>query len=241
MLDNLDRYRDSQVVTKYTETTGLDYCEGAVVEQHIPFGSDILDLGVGAGRTTPSLAARAKSYLGVDYSEHMVEAARMKFPQYKFAVMDATNMASLASASFDVIVFSFNGLGCIPTSRMRMQCIRECHRLLRKRGIFIFSLHNSDALFCRPVRATRSFSDTVRGVLSAIRKNANQGILTRARWVGHGYIKVAADGGLRLFAASRQFVKQELKAAGFSFVSEYALCDYYTMHNSPWIYYVFKS
>ena len=121
----------------------------------------------------------------------MIEAARRNFPQYRFAVMDAADMSSLASESFDVIVFSFNGLAYLYPDNKRLLCIRECHRLLRHRGLFIFSLHNPYSLFVRPTRTSRSVGATIKGLLVALRDSASrfgQRILTRSFWFGHGYI-----------------------------------------------------
>src|SRR5262245_14468280 len=107
---NIARFRDAGVVADYANASGPRDCEAFLFATYLTPGSDVLDLGVGAGRTAAILAPLARSYLGVDYSEDMIESAKRNFPQYRFAVMDAADMSSLTSKSFDVIVFSFNGL-----------------------------------------------------------------------------------------------------------------------------------
>src|SRR5476649_1848663 len=108
---NSERFRDARVVAEYADASGPRDCEAFLYANYIASGSDVLDLGVGAGRTTAILAPFSRNYLGVDYSEQMIEAARRKFPEHRFAVMDAADMSSLISETFDVIVFSFNGIG----------------------------------------------------------------------------------------------------------------------------------
>lgn len=231
---NIERFRDPRVVAKYAAASGPKEGEAVLIDNYIAPGSDILDLGVGGGRTTAILGPLARNYLGIDYSEQMIEVARKNFPRYVFAVMDASNMASLASESFDVILFMFNGLGILHPHEKRQQCICECHRLLRQGGKFIFSVHDADRLFIRPTLTSRSFVGLLKAVLRALRENARQGILTRAFLRGHGYIRVPEDGGVTLFAASLGFVRGELSALGFTYLAAYPVAE------KRWTYYVFS-
>ena len=48
---------------------------------------DVLDLGIGAGRTTSILAPIARSYVGSDYSPGMVAAARAAHPDVDLRVL----------------------------------------------------------------------------------------------------------------------------------------------------------
>ena len=73
----------------------------------------MLDIGVGAGRTTQHFAGLAKEYIGIDYSSTMIEACRKKFPQYRLEVADARNLSIFDDAYFDFILFSFNGIDAV--------------------------------------------------------------------------------------------------------------------------------
>jgi SAM-dependent methyltransferase len=242
---NIARFRNSEVVEHYANLSGPWLCEASVFGTYIAPGSDILDLGVGAGRTAALLAPLARTYLGVDYSHEMIEAARRNFPQYRFAVMDVADMSSLASESFDVIVFPFNGIANLYPDNKRLSCIRDCHRLLRRRGLFVFSHHNPRSLFLRPRRASRSLASTIKGLLVSLWENANRvcwRIQTRSFWLGHGYMPFPLHGGLLLFTASAAFVRRELDAAGFDFVADYT--EGHPRRTSQfltrWNYYVFR-
>ncbi len=56
----------------------------------------MLDIGVGAGRTTVHFAKLAKEYIGIDYSENMINACKKRFHRLNgnisFKVCDARDM-----------------------------------------------------------------------------------------------------------------------------------------------------
>ena len=51
-----------------------------VFEKYVAPGGEVLDLGVGGGRTTAFLSSRAGAYVGLDYAPTMVKICRLKFP-----------------------------------------------------------------------------------------------------------------------------------------------------------------
>ena len=112
-------------------------------QQRIETGP-VLDIGVGAGRTTAFLAHRTNQYFGVDYSPAMIAYCRAHFsgnPASEFILADAASMPTLADASFPFILFSFNGIDSV-THEHRLRVLREIRRLLAKNGRFAFSAHN---------------------------------------------------------------------------------------------------
>lgn len=74
----------------------------------------MLDIGVGAGRTTRYFAPLAKEYIGVDISKNMIRACRRKFRNYpkkiSFEVADARDLSSFRDNYFDFSLFSANGI-----------------------------------------------------------------------------------------------------------------------------------
>jgi SAM-dependent methyltransferase len=105
-------------------------------------------LGVGGGRTTPYLANRASRYVGLDYSSSMVKACRAKFPGFEFVVADAADLSAFSDASFDTLVFAFNGLDALSDAGRR-SCLKHMQRILKPGGVLIFSSHNPRAVFIR--------------------------------------------------------------------------------------------
>src|SRR5262249_13250127 len=91
--ENLQTYQAQQVADHYAALDYLTPCERLLFENYIPQGGEILDLGVGGGRTTKFLSDRASRYLGVDYSQPMIDACRRKFPKLEFVVADAADLS----------------------------------------------------------------------------------------------------------------------------------------------------
>jgi SAM-dependent methyltransferase len=110
-------------------------------------GARILDVGVGAGRTTRHLAPLAREYLGVDSSARMIEACRKRFSgrsdqRVSFRVGDVRAMDFLEPASFDFVLFSFNGLDVAGDHGDRLRALSEMNRVCAAGGTLCFSSHN---------------------------------------------------------------------------------------------------
>jgi len=72
-------YKSQGVVRHYATMSELHPCEKYAFAKFIREGDSILDMGVGAGRTTPHLARKAGRYLGVDFSPEMVREAKQRY------------------------------------------------------------------------------------------------------------------------------------------------------------------
>jgi SAM-dependent methyltransferase len=145
----------------------------------------ILDLGVGAGRTTPALLQISSNYTGIDYVPEMVAQCRNRFAGVRFEHADARSMQQFADRSFDLIVFACNGVSMVDHAG-RKAILNEVRRLLDVGGVFIFSTYNRnsdehDRGFELPaftpswnplrlgVRAARFMVDLVRGLGNRLR------------------------------------------------------------------------
>lgn len=106
---------------------------------------DVLDLGVGAGRTTGLLLEEARSYVGVDIAAEMVEVAQRRFPRADLRVGDAADLSAYAEDSVDLLVFSYNGLDSLDHEH-RGQALREMARVTRPGGRVLFSSLNLDGV-----------------------------------------------------------------------------------------------
>ncbi|NUO73181.1 MAG: methyltransferase domain-containing protein [Frateuria sp.] len=143
---NRSTWQRRSTVNQYRKLTGwTDPGERAAVEWARPFiqGHPILDIGVGAGRTTPLLRSLGSDYLGIDYTPEMVEACRGRHPDSHFAHMDARNLQSLPANHYGLVVFSFNGIDSVAPAD-RPTILAEVHRVLRPGGLFIVSSHNRE-------------------------------------------------------------------------------------------------
>lgn len=104
-------------------------------------GGRILDIGVGGGRTAGLLGDIAKEYIGIDYTPEMVILARSNCPGIHFEHMDARDLSAFTSSSFDVVVFSYNGIDSVDAEG-RKAILAEVSRILKPAGAFVFSTFN---------------------------------------------------------------------------------------------------
>jgi len=214
---NLNVYNKPDVVTLFARATELMPPERYVFGKYLRNGMDVLDVGVGGGRTTTFLAPRARQYLGTDYAAAMVAACRAKFPGVAFAEMDATDMAVIPDESFDFVLFSFNGIDYIPTDAGRLACLNELRRVTRKGGVVVVSSHNARTLGIYPQlagvglahklwRLIRSAVLTPRVALRTLSSN------TFAK--GRGFIIDPVHGGLRTHVSTPGSIASDAAAAG---------------------------
>lgn len=265
---NLEIYDAPDVAAHYAALDYLTPCERMLFETYIPQGSAILDLGVGGGRTTAYLANRASRYVGVDYAATMVRACQAKFPGMEFVVADAANLAAFPDAAFDAVVFSFNGIDYVLPEQARRSCFGHVHRVLKPKGVLIFSSHNPRAVVVwrgwnrgRLQRMARRFSADSRvlywllsGIYTSSRAalafgqsvgatllRALQRVVSRMFWRGEGVVVDPAHGGLMTHYSIPSRVIRELDALPLR--PERILGDDYpnTSHAyaTGWYYYVF--
>jgi SAM-dependent methyltransferase len=107
----------------------------------------VLDLGVGAGRTTRHLLPRSRSYRAIDYAPAMIEACRRKFPECGpevFGLGDARDLSAEPEQGYDLVLFSYNGLDMVDHSD-RLRVLWEVRRVLSPNGLFFFSAHSLHA------------------------------------------------------------------------------------------------
>lgn len=109
-------------------------------------GIEMLDLGVGSGRTGYTFAPLVSRYVGVDYSPRMLERARRLLGDegVELVLGDARDLSGV-EGSFDFVLFSFNGIDAVGHED-RLKVLAEVRRVLRPSGHFLFSSHSTGAL-----------------------------------------------------------------------------------------------
>jgi ubiquinone/menaquinone biosynthesis C-methylase UbiE len=140
-------YESEDVIRFYVEQSDLQKPEATILNElrNKLSKMSMLDIGVGAGRTTTHFAVLAKEYLGIDYSNKMINACLEKFKKYpakiSFLTADARAMKLFRDNTFDFVLFSFNGIDYMDYEE-RMRTLREIRRVIRAGGYFCFSTHN---------------------------------------------------------------------------------------------------
>lgn len=137
---NFSAYTSPAAAGSFSKS-GLFPAEEQLFRQYIRQGMHLLDVGCGTGRVTHHLAHIDPAVIGVDYSEPMIEGARKRFPGIAFQVADVRALP-FPDATFDAVVFSFNGLDYLYPHGERRKAIIEIARVLKLGGYFIYSSHN---------------------------------------------------------------------------------------------------
>ena len=233
-----------EVVSNYTSEPVLFRGERLAFERYYLNGlqgQHVLEIGCGGGRVTHFLHKMGASVVAVDISENMINAASAIYPEIEFRVMNAESLG-FEEESFDLVVFSFNGLDCLYPKDARMRALQEVFRVLRPGGNFVFSHHNLSALLFGWYRTLRPHK-----------------LVHRARHVMNGdvfkrevYIEEADFPGLVLYYAHGQQVVEDLNRSGFSLAAVLPNTRSIDMFQKlfktsklaewtdPWPYYVFS-
>ncbi|HYC62046.1 MAG TPA: class I SAM-dependent methyltransferase [Thermoanaerobaculia bacterium] len=245
MIDNRKTYETSYAVHQFAKLNDLQAPEKTIFEIVQPALSRarMLDLGVGAGRTTVHFAPRAKEYVGADYSQAMIDACRERFAgdPYRFEVADARQLP-FEDRSFDIVLFSYNGIDYVPHED-RQRVLREVHRVLRDGGTFAFSTHNLDnapaLLSMRPSIHPRAMLRQwkLRLANPPLREIASRD------WIVLHDGALDAGGGLETYYVRREEQLRQLAAAGFIDVQVFQLDGATAREGAtdPWLYYLCKS
>jgi ubiquinone/menaquinone biosynthesis C-methylase UbiE len=237
MNDSQQLYSTPDVVQIYAKAATLLPTEKHLLTHFLKPNMRILDLGVGGGRTTPFLAEHALEYVGVDYATAMVEACRQRFAHLRFETMDAANLSAFADDHFDLVMFSYNGLGNMHPDAQRIHCLQECYRVLKPGGTLIFSLHYSRSLFFRPP-LTVGLRPFVASLWQSLQRFFTR-IVQPFFWNGSGYFYAAAHGGMLLHQTTPAIMHTTLQKLGFSDIAHYG--EEYPARNIPcltrWYYY----
>lgn len=107
-------------------------------EDYLAEGEKVLDLGCGNGRWFKLFQKKKVDYIGVDFSERLIEIAERNCPQAKFQTADVLNLP-FSNNFFDKI-YSIAVLHHIPSKDFRLQVLKETYRVLKPNGLLILTI-----------------------------------------------------------------------------------------------------
>lgn len=226
-MTNKTTYESTDIVRYYIEYDVLQKPETVLfdsLKDRLPAMS-MLDIGVGAGRTTRFFAPSAGSYVGIDYSSAMVAACRDRFPAYRFEVCDIRSLDGFADNSFDFILFSFNGLDYISHDD-RLTALGEIRRVGKPGAPFFFSTHNLQSIE-RLFTIRRTWHPLKMGYRlgrNLLLRLANMRSVTSLIAAGHAVMNDGTHGfRLKTYYITPEEQVRQLKSAGFADIDVYSV------------------
>jgi len=224
LAENLAFYRTAKAVEELSIYQFLPEEEYLFPKYYKP-GENVLDLACGLGRTTLLLHEMGLTVRGVDRSEFLIKIAKRRLPYLDLKVGSYEHIDE-ADSSFSHVLISFNGIDYAYPSEQRITALRECARVLKPGGTFIYSSHNLKSMHC--------FSPNYRG---------------RLCWKFRNFFKAFKDSdylledGLYAFYASSDFVVQQTEGVGLKLleVKWLSRCGLARVDRyfAPYLHYVF--
>ena len=186
----------------------------------------VLDLACGLGRTTLMLHEMGLAVRGVDISDVFIEIAKRRFP-YLDLQIGSYDRIEEPDSSFDHVLISFNGIDYAFPLAQRITALRECARVLRRGGTFIYSSHN--------LKSMHWFSPYYKGRLRWKLRNTFRAF---KEW---DYV---LEDGVHAFYASPEFVIRQAESIGLRLVEVKGFSRYKNesldVYFSPYVHFVFE-
>ncbi len=119
------------------------------LKKYINDSERILDLGCGNGRLFEMFDNRDVEYIGVDFSEKLIQQAKKKYGNH----FQTANMFSLPfSDNYFDCIWSIAVFHHIPSKRLQLKALTEMRRVLKKRGKIIMTCwHLFKFPFCKNI------------------------------------------------------------------------------------------
>jgi ubiquinone/menaquinone biosynthesis C-methylase UbiE len=242
-------YESEKVVKNYEKHHFLFGAEkktlSLIIEQKIR--GSMLDVGVGAGRTTSFFAQHFDSYVGLDFSDPMIERCKEKFRQKNISFVhgDVRFLDKyFQKDTFDFVLFSFNGLDYVNYDD-RLLSLGKIKTVLKPNGIFVFSSHNIYNIprlfsFQWPRNPFKLFKEYKRWIgVQKVNKPMNELMTMDYSSIIDGDM----DFQMECLYIKPEFQLMQLKEIGFTGIKMFSVKDGYEMPedsktDDAWVYYV---
>ena len=203
----------------------------SIIREHVQ-GTEALDFGCGAGRSTRFLRELGFDVVGADISERMLRRARERDPEGDYRIVPDGDLSGFAEATFDLVLSAFT-FDNIPTREKKVALLRSLKRLLRENGRIV-NLVSSPEIYVNEWASfsTRDFPENREAksgdkVLIVMRDVEDKRPVEDVIWTDEDYRDVYARAGLAQLEVHRPLARVD---EPFSWVSETTI--------PPWAIYV---
>ena len=145
--ENKDVYLNEEEIREYIDQDYLFAPERKIIEllEGELKKSIMLDIGVGGGRTTRHFSPLVRQYVGIDYSESMLDICKTGYStdsgKISFHLADMRSLEIFADKTFDFILISYNAISTL-SHLDRLKTFSELKRVGKPPGYLFFSAHN---------------------------------------------------------------------------------------------------
>ncbi len=139
-----NRQTYNKVADGFEQTRRKYNYDAKELKRYIKQNERVLDLGCGSGRMFEMFANENIDYVGVDFSERLIDIAKRKYGDF-FQQADILNLP-FPDQNFDS-VWSIAVLHHIPTVELRRRVLSEIKRVLRPNGRVVVTCWRIRSLF----------------------------------------------------------------------------------------------
>jgi ubiquinone/menaquinone biosynthesis C-methylase UbiE len=140
---------NAEIAVRYDAFHGpslLFETDARFIDETVPAGARVVDLGCGTGRLVLRLAERGCEVTGVDLSPAMLRQTAKRLDRHgrraELVHADMCRLDTLADGSFDAAVCMFSTLGILKGKRLRRAALAEWRRVLAPGGLLVLHAHN---------------------------------------------------------------------------------------------------
>jgi ubiquinone/menaquinone biosynthesis C-methylase UbiE len=132
------------LVEWYKSRTHIQEGEKKILELVNFSNMNMIDIGVGGGRTTIHFAPLVNNYLGIDIIKDFTDFLEKKYinsPTYKFKCMDVLDLDK-QNNKYDFVLFSHNGIDNLLDIQSYINALNNMNTICSNNGYVCFSSHN---------------------------------------------------------------------------------------------------
>lgn len=221
-ISNQNAYFCPNVLGVYTADT-LMRAEALALLKYQPYFAQkrVLDIGIGAGRTTIYLAPLATEYVGIDFSPTFIDHVNRTMPHVSAKLGDIRDLSDFDSAHFDFVMASFNVIDFVSHDD-RLKALNDVCRVLKPGGVFVFASHNRSFELIGAAPKLETSKNPARQLLRFMRwiRRVRNYRKLREHWASTDEYSIVADIG-NDFSTLHYYIdqgtqRQQLAKSGFS-------------------------